>query len=284
MKKQKNMKQRIILLLLALCISAPSVAQHRHELSVAGGYGLSSLQYESNFAEHKKGYHAQAGFGYNFYFTPNWSLKTGAGLGFYSAKASLGQTVSHKNRVGELDFSYTYADYKETVSTMLLTLPLMVQGETGGKVAFYSALGAKIGVPVNAQYKTSGHLTTAGYHTVFLVSYDDIPDRGFGQYDVNETTDWDLNLSVQLSLEAGAKWRFADRFSLYVGGYFDYGLANLHTKPGDAGTRLITYRPGPAANPTGYKFLLGGLFNNSEKLYPVSAGVTFRLSFGLRRL
>ncbi|MDR0694366.1 MAG: PorT family protein [Prevotellaceae bacterium] len=275
------MKQKIILLLLALCIGLPSVAQHRHEISVAGGYGLSSLQYGPNHSNHKKGYNAQTGLGYNFYITPNWSVKTGAGLGFYSANVSSDETVSYpKSRVGDIDFTYTYAGYKETVSTALLTIPVMVQAETGGQVAFYAALGAKIGIPMNAQYKTFGHLTTSGYHTIYKLPIDDLPYYGFGQYDVDETTDWDLNLSVQLSLEAGVKWRLTDRFNLYVGGYFDYGLTNLNKKPDDiVGTRLITYQP--ATKPNEYKFFYGGLFNNSKKLYPVAAGITLRLSFGL---
>ncbi|MDR2358646.1 MAG: PorT family protein [Prevotellaceae bacterium] len=278
------MKQKIILLLLVLCAGLPSVAQHRHEISIAGGYGLSSLQYESNFSNHKKGYNAQAGLGYNFYFTPNWSVKTGAGLGFYSANVSLDGTVSYpKNRVGDIDFAYAYTGYKETVSTALLTVPVMVQGETGGRVAFYAALGAKIGIPLLAQYKTSGHLTTSGYHVIYKLLFDNLPHYGFGQYDVDEITGWDLNLSVQLSLEAGAKWRLTDRFSLYVGGYFDYGLMNLNKKPDDVvGTRLITYQP--ATKPDEYKFFYGGLFNNSKKLYPVAAGITLRLSFGLSSL
>lgn len=275
------MQQRIILLyLFALCLSLPSMAQRRHEISVAGGYGLSSLQYKSNVTDNKKGYNAHASLGYNFYFTPNWSVKTGAGLGFYSAVASLVQPTTYpKSRVDDWDFTYTYSDYREIVPTTLFTIPVMVQGETGGKAAFYAAAGAKIGIPLHAQYKTSGRLTTSGYHTVYKITVDNLPAYGFGQYDVDETTDLDLNLSVQLSIETGVKWRLTDQFSLYAGGYLDYGLTNLHKKAGNEGVRLITYQP--SGKPNEYKFLYGGFLHGSDKLYPVSAGITLRLGFGL---
>jgi hypothetical protein len=279
MKNKKDMKHKIILLLLALCIGLPSVAQNRHEISVGGGYGLSSLQYDYGSMEHKNGLGAQAGLGYNFYFASNWSVKTGVGVGFYNSEASLGHAVTYKNTLGNLQFTYAYTDYVEKPSVTLLTIPLMVQGETGGTTAFYAALGAKIGIPVNAQYKTTGQLKTTGYNTDLLVLYDNLLDYGFGEYNVDETTDWDLNLSVQLSVEAGAKWRFTDHLSLYAGVYFDYGLTDLNKKPDDVGTRLITYQP--ATNPNEYKFLYGGLFNNSDKLYPVAVGITLRLGFGL---
>jgi hypothetical protein len=219
---------------------------------------------------------AQAGINYNFYFAPSWSVKTGAGVAFYNAEASLAHAATFRNTQGVLQFNYTYNNYKESPSLTLLTVPVMVQGETGGKTAFYAALGAKIGIPVSAEYKTTGQLKTTGYNTELMVTYDNLPDYGFGEFDVNQTTDWDLNLSVQLSVEAGAKWRFTDKLSLYSGVYFDYGLTNLNKKPEDAGTRLITWQPG---NPG--EFIYGGLFNNSDKLYPVNVGITLRLSFGL---
>ena len=274
------MKQRIILLLLALCLSLPSMAQRRHEISVAGGYGLSSLQYKSNITDNQKGYNAHVGLGYNFYFTPDWSVKTGAELGFYSAVASLAQSTTYpKSKVNDWEFTYTYRDYKETVPAALFTIPVMVQGETGGKIAFYAAAGAKISIPLHAQYRTSGHLTTSGYHTVYNIPVDNLPAYGFGQFDVDETTGLDLNLSVQLAVEAGVKWRLDDRFSLYAGGYLDYGLTNLHKKTGDEGVRLITYQP--SARPNEYRFLYGSFLHSSDKLYPVAAGITLRLSFGL---
>jgi hypothetical protein len=280
------MKQRIILLLLALCIGLPSVAQHRHEISVGGGYGLASLQYDYSSMDHKTESGAQAGLNYNFYFAPHWSVKTGAGVAFYSAEASLGHAVSYKNIVkdlnpviGDLEFTYTYADYKESPSVTLLAIPVMVQGETGGKTAFYAALGAKIGIPVSARYKTVGQLKTIGYSTALNTTFEDLPDYGIGEYAVDHTTDWDLNVSVQLAVEAGAKWRFTDQLGLYAGVYFDYGLTDLNKKPDDVGTRLVTYQ---RENPS--EFLYGGLFNNSKKLYPVTVGITLRLSFGFGSL
>ncbi|MDR0582054.1 MAG: PorT family protein [Prevotellaceae bacterium] len=280
------MKQRIILLLLALCFSLPSVAQHRHEISIGGGYGLASLQYDYSSMDHKTGLGAQAGLNYNFYFAPQWSVKTGAGIALYNAEASLVHDVSYTNTIkdltpglGDLDFTYTYTGYKESPSVTLLTVPIMVQGETGGKTAFYAALGAKIGIPVSAQYKTSGQLKTTGYSAKLNTTFDDLKDYGIGEYTVDQTTDWDLNVSVQLAVEAGAKWRFTDRLGLYAGVYFDYGLTELNKKPDDAGTRLITYQ---RENPG--EFLYGGLFNNSNKLYPVSVGITLRLSFGFGSL
>ncbi|MDR3134013.1 MAG: PorT family protein [Prevotellaceae bacterium] len=290
------MKQKIILLLLALCFSLPSMAQHRHEISIAGGFGLSSLQYGVISSDHKNGTGAQAGLGYNFYFAPNWSVRTGVGLGFFNAKTTLGSTDTYKtvenqshsyitstiNGNGDLRFTYEYTGYEEKPSATLLTIPVMLQFETIGSKAFYFAVGGKIGIPLSAQYKTSGQLKTTGYNLELEVPINDnLPDYGFGTYDVNHTTDWDLNLSVQLSVEAGVKWHLTDKLNLYSGVYFDYGLNDLNKNNNDDPTafRLINYQP-----KTPGEFIYGGIFNGSDKLYPVALGITVRLSFGLGSL
>ncbi|MDR0693997.1 MAG: PorT family protein [Prevotellaceae bacterium] len=287
------MKQRIILLLLALCTALLSVAQHRHEISIGGGYGLSSLQYEVISSEHKNGSGAHAGLGYNFYFAPNWSVKTGVGLGFFNAKTTLGSTETYKtienstvsyitstvNGSGDLRFTYEYSGYEEKPSVTLLTIPVMLQFETVGTTAFYFALGAKIGLPLSAQYKTTGQLKTTGYNLELQIPIDDnLPDYGFGTYNVNQTTNWDLNLAVQLSVEAGVKWRLTQQLSLYSGVYFDYGLNNLN-KSDIVDSRLISYQP-----KTPSEFIYGGIFNGSDRLYPVALGITVRLGFGLGSL
>jgi hypothetical protein len=276
------MKQKILLLLLALATGLPAMAQHWHEISVNGGYGTASLPYSLGSLEQKTSWGGRVGVGYNFFFAPQWSVKTGIDLGFYSTKATLEHTTatyntSTPNNVGNLQFTYTYTGYEEAPSVALLTIPVMLQFETTGNTAFYAALGAKIGIPAIARYKTTGQLNTRGYNLDLQVPIDDnLPEYGFGNFDIDRTTDLDLNVAVQLAVEAGAKWRLTEKLGLYGGIYFDYGLNNLNKNTGAAASRLITYQP---ENPG--EFVYGGLFKAGDKFYPVSVGITVRLSFGL---
>ena len=83
------MKRQIRILAIVLCLlggTATMFAQHKHEFSVYGGSGLSTLNYTVTTGEHKAGLGGHFGLGYHYFFSPKWGLGTGAELAIYNAK------------------------------------------------------------------------------------------------------------------------------------------------------------------------------------------------------
>ena len=278
------MKQKIItLIILAFCTILPSMAQ-QHELSVNGGFGLSTLDYSYVTTLYKTGAGGQIGFGYNYFVTPNWSLRTGIDFAFYNAslsKSQYGATNQTISDVGEVfDFMYSYLNYKEELSATFLNIPVMVQFQTTGKIAFYIAGGAKIGIPVSATCRTKGDLTTKGWVAdLGLIDHkimEDMEDMGFvTNRATDKKNDFSMGVSFMLSAETGIKWELSEKFNLYTGVYFDYGLTDVNKDPVTS-VRLITYQPARPA-----EFLYGNMTAATERMNTIAGGITIRLAYKL---
>ncbi|MDR0295607.1 MAG: PorT family protein [Prevotellaceae bacterium] len=274
------MKQKIITSILILCICLPLMGQHHHEFSINVGGGLSSLNFKPSVGKSTSGFGGEAGIGYHFFFSPKWSVGTGLNLALYNSKASFGtynritDALTLKNT--NFKFSYSMSNYKEEISAMILTIPLMLQFQTPGKIGFYVAGGGKIGLPLNANYKTSiGSLTTDGAFP-WDVTYDDLPQYAFGNYQgVNQKTDMKLNPAFMLSGEAGVKWSLGSMY-LYTGAYIDYGLNDVRK---DKPASLLAYDKQARSYPSG--FVYNGMANSlSNKVAPLAIGVKLRLYLG----
>ncbi len=276
------MKNKIISLVFVLCVCGTAMAQqHRHEFSVNGGGGLSSLQYSYNSVSHTPGYGGEFGVGYHYFFAPQWAVGTGVNIAMYNSKATTNNISGTSNAVlgsgSAFDFMYSYTDYKEKVSAMMLTIPLMAQFQTQGKTAFFGALGVKAGIPLSGTVKTTGNLNTTGYIPSWAVPIgaNDLPGKGFGIYDVDQKSDLDLNVAFMLSAEAGFKFKLNETLNLYAGVYFDYGLNNINKGESSA---LVMYNNQATSYPDGFGY--GSLAASSDKLNLLAVGVKLRLSFG----
>ncbi len=276
-------------------------AQNKHEISLYGGSGLSTLNYDVTAGEQKSGFGGQFGVGYNFFFSPNWSLGTGMELGFYNAKFNLGrdasQSVSTAYTTTDTDgdtfeFRSTVSNYEEEQRAMLLQIPLMLQFQTGRKHQFYGTLGGKVGIPLNGKYESSATtIQNSGYYTEEDYEYTIQQFMGFGTF-TDRDTDGDLKFKTAffVSAEAGVKWKLNDKLSLYTGAYVDYGLNNIISpvKTGHSpslSTQFIAYN---AADPK--DFAVNSIMksqytqNNvtqsfTDKITPIAAGIKIRLAF-----
>ncbi len=276
------MKHRISILILILSLSIPLAAQHAHEFSVNAGGGLSSLNYKPSSGKFSAGFGGEAGVGYQFFFTQHWGIGTGINIALYNSGTTMDGYSSRQQAISKegtlFDFSYAYSDYKESISTMMLTIPVMVQFQlpVAEKIGIYAAAGGKFGLPLSATCHTTGSLSTNGYFPETNITYyDDLPMKGFGNYSVDQNTDIELGVAIMLSLEVGAKWRISEALQLYTGAYLDYGVNNI--KKEQTNSELLSYNPNAQSYPEGFNY--SSLLTTSDKVAPLAAGIKVRLSF-----
>ncbi|GHV66314.1 hypothetical protein FACS1894199_09460 [Bacteroidia bacterium] len=266
-----------------------------HEFSLHLGGGLSTLKFSPNLGTYQWGGGFHFGAGYTYFFTPNWGISTGLSGALFNSKYTLSTFTDEydsEDMAGPFKFRDTLSAYSETQRAFLLNIPLTAHFEKG---IFYAALGAKIGIPLYANYKNRANylraLCVVPENDVIGedVDADKYKDIGFGKFaHVNNKGDLKLKPAFFLSAEAGVKQPLTENISLYVGAYLDYGLTNMLNGGSE---KLVTfhkeapsdYRPAsaftanylPAGEPeqaTRKQFV--------DKVSPISAGVKVALAFG----
>jgi len=253
------MKKIYILLIAAIITSsafAQDLRQRRNELSISAAGGLSSLQYDLSVGEHKIGFGGQAGVGYSFFFSPYWSLGTGAEIALYQAKSTFS---------GFWD-SYELNGYKETQQAWYVNIPLMAQYQTGGRQKFFVAFGGKVGFPVKATAETKDYSITMSEY---------LPTDRTYSYTGGKTDLDKLDLNLMASAELGTKWKISGKNALYTGVYADYGFNNIQ-KTNDK--IFITNASSGVNSPMVESQFYGKPF--TDKITPLAAGVKIRFAFG----
>ena len=280
------MKQIIITLILISCICLPLTGQHQHEFSINAGGGLSTLNLDLKSGKYTANFGGEAGLGYYYFLNPHFGIGTGFNVALYNSDITLdnfSRTTDSRSPEGtSMKFSYMYNDYKEKLTSIMLTIPVMFQYQTNGKIGFYIAGGGKIGLPVlsNKSKTTADKLTTSAFFPDWLYTYDDLPQYGYGVYrNISKETDINLKPAFMISAEAGAKWKLNENMSLYTGGYIDYGLNDI-TKDPVSGDYLLNYSVS-TDYPSGFTYnSLANTRNN--KINPLAIGLKVRFSFGCK--
>ncbi|MDR1369125.1 MAG: PorT family protein [Dysgonamonadaceae bacterium] len=212
------------------------ILESRHELTGWMGGGYSSLLNKPATGDRKAGLGINAGIGYTYLFNPKWGFATGLELATYNVKTSLLKhfdtypAVDDEDQYNQMKLLVDINSLKETQRAYYINIPLMLQyqghGNPGNK--FYAALGAKIGIPVRCNYRTTGDFLTKGKYAFTGSIFEDMPEHGFGRYDdLKADGKLKLKLNFQLSAEAGYKWKLGDDWYLYSGLYCEYGLNDI---------------------------------------------------------
>jgi outer membrane protein OmpA-like peptidoglycan-associated protein len=252
----KRVALSIAIVLLTVSAKGQQPQQNRHEVSIWGGGGISSLQYKLSTGDHIVGTGGYVGLGYDYFFNYNWSLGAGAEFSALSGKAVFSMLQgSYLDRfedsylpgggsaLGRFSYETINRSY-ERQRAYYVNIPILAKYQfdlfKGHK--FYAAAGPKIGIPVNEIYRSHGDLTTSG---VELASdgtqnsrdpYINLPHHGFGTRRLKQSPD-DLNNKVNIiaSLEAGIKWRFKENkhWFMYTGLFADFGLNDIVKGNGD---------------------------------------------------
>jgi hypothetical protein len=253
MKKIVNsVKMRLPLaVLLALAPVAAQPQLHgagvppRHELSVYGEGGLSTLRYAlPPQGERDNRFGGGGGLGYAFFFSDNVGLRTGVGASLFRAAAHLNANfVATAAAVDEYyapcEFRTTFGDgYRERQSAVVLHVPLMLhyQGKPfpiGARL--YARAGLRLDALLSGSYRASAaSLTNELYYPDLDITLRAPAYKGLGEFSGKSSGgDLGLALSVAAVAEAGVKWRLPRATSLYTGLYVGYGLSNVLKKQKD---------------------------------------------------
>lgn len=279
-----------------VCLFAMQMqAQQKHEFSIYGGGGLSTLNYKLNNVNDDKvnskaGY--MAGIGYTFFFSRQWGVATGAELATYKSESELYSVMDTHETVDDygdnFDFILFQKGLNEEQEAQYINIPLMIQFQAKDDAGFYAAFGGKIGVPTKGKYKYSyNSLTTKGYYPSLNVMYDDVEYRRFGTFGGKEGRgDLNFKTAFMVSAEIGMKWSLDKSFSLYTGAYADYGLNDV-VKDGK-NEKLLPYNN---ENPTDFRnnSVLNSEYNHywdkkslAGKVRPLAVGLKIKMSFSVR--
>lgn len=278
----------------------------RHEISIWGAGGLSTLFYDPDFDDRSPKLGGAFGLGYTFYFSKNFGVLIGAELAFYNAKIEVdgltdnyetydrswyvdpnpefvsdvnGERVNYRSRVD---------NYEEKQRMMNVNIPLALQYQTSGKHKFFASLGFKLGIPVKGKYEVSDDavFTTSGYYYNTNQELKDQIDLGYGRFENRGfKEDVDFKLSYMGTVEAGVKWRLSSRLSLYTGAYFEYGFNNVIDKDDNQFVEYNQTNPKDfSVNPTlTSQFTRDGGSTESfaDRVAPLAVGLKVRLGVNL---
>lgn len=289
-RKIKNMNKKIIILTIALLTAVHATGQIKHEFSIYGGGGLSTLLYEPAFGKQSNGFGGLAGLGYTLFFNNYFGIGTGAEIAFYNANIKSASFLSESQAIDMDGNAFLYKsnlnNFQEEQTATSINIPLMLNLQTGGYHRFYAALGAKLGIPFKADYNSSvGEITTSGYYEFENFEYTDMAFLGFGTFsnEIEGKGDLKFKLAYLASAELGMKWSLSRNTALYTGFYADYGLNNIAKREGGVGV----YN---AENPQdiGFNSVLasqhkktnGKSDNFADKVSPLAVGVKIKLAFG----
>jgi len=276
-----------IIAAIVICSTAAAQDFPQHEFSVNIGGGSAGFQSKPTIGkDYWKGAFS-TGLGYHFLFDQNWGVGTGINFAFYNGSISINdynQKQAATTLTGyEFDFLISSSAYEEKQKVATLTIPLMAQYQYQGeeKLAYYAALGFKVGIPLSAKSQSKGVFTTKGYFPSLNVTIEDIPDYGFvtNRQFPESKTDLGLKTAIMAAAEFGVIWRLENAKSLYAGIYADYGLNNMLDKK-NAADNLVAYQYNMPE-----QFVFTAAANShAKKMKPLAIGITLRFAFQLQTL
>jgi len=286
--KNFRMKKTIIILAISLTGSGVMAQEfNRSEVSVNLGGGVSGFQTQPTEGSASQSWTISLGAGYHFFFNPQWGIGTGANFATYNGGISIADYATHQattnNLTGDaLDFMVSVPNYKEIHQAMMATIPLMLQFQSTGNTIIYAAFGGKAGIPLSANNKANGRITSSGFYPIYNVTYDNLPEYGFvtNQAIPKDNTDIDMKTVFMASAELGVKRLLVNKMNLYLGLYLDYGLNDVLSRQSAAGNNanIVVFQPDSPAN-----FVYNTALNSySKQMKPFAIGFTARLTVAKR--
>ncbi|MDL2315216.1 outer membrane beta-barrel protein [Bacteroidales bacterium OttesenSCG-928-C19] len=290
------MNKRIIytFLLFLFLSSSVSFAQkkqkNRHEVNFSLGTGVSSLIRDSELGTSSFKWSNNLGINYTFFFSSKLGIGTGAEIALYKTQIS-GNNFETQYLIstppelkGNFYLNTLFDNYTESLTTTFINIPLLItfQAPVLYENLFYVTAGVKACVPFLTKYETTyKSVKTMGYSDYTQQIYEEIPNHGFDTYkDIKTSGELDLNLSFIATAETGMKWILSDKWNLYTGLWFDYGLNDIRNN--NKKIETIVYNEN---NPSKYSY--NSLFSSQqngeyliEKASLTSFGFRIRLAFG----
>ncbi len=296
-KRINIMMKKIILIILGVLAYSTLFSQEpsRHEISVWGMGGLSTLKYDLEIGSQKDKLGGGAGIGYTYYISDVVGISSGFEFALYNSKATLNSAMTSylTKDMENTDFLFksTVSNYEETQKSTYLNIPIMLslQFPVKDNNKFYTSAGVKVGIPLSSNYKAKkGDVKNTGYYDFEDFEYQNVEELGFTTLQPKDSDgDYDLNIACILSLEAGMKWELKDNLSLYTGFYFDYGLNDIGKD--ERTKQFIEYTPTDPRNFVNNSILASKYvaddYSNSftDKVVPMALGLKIKLAFRLSK-
>lgn len=286
------MKKKTTLTAFLLLFVVISNSQEKHEIYVATGGGISSLNYTPNIGKSDGKFLGTLGLGYNYRITNNWSIGSGfemLNIGSDYSMEALSDSYTANDGEDDFIFHTMVNDYNETQSISFLCIPitLMFQSLIERGNSIYASAGLKVGVPIVQNIDVSTSFNNYGYYPKWENPIKDDPYfMGFGDFESdNAEGELKVNTLYSVLLETGIKWFFRVNMNLYSGVYCDYGLNNIQRK---SNNRIIQYNNIEPSEYIHYS-VINSVYTSDEstsktfvdKVGVISVGLKFRLALNL---
>lgn len=284
-------------------VEVPTYQQPKHEVSLWGAYGLSTLNYDLSYGDRTLGLGYLGGIGYNYFFNYHWSVGLGAEFSVLTSTADVTK-FSDNYPISAfygldraLNLNIQAGTYKEDYTAYYINVPVMLKYQLDAlkQHKFYVAGGLKVGIPYKAEYKTAGERTAIAYNRDS--NGNNTGDaftnfHGFGTQSVDvKKTEFDLDLNLALAFETGMKWKLKNKLYLYTGVFVDYGLIGVRKDATNLRVVDFTEDNSGTSYTNAYNPVINSVYNresvNSElksftgKVSTLSAGLKVQLAFGL---
>lgn len=291
MKTMINIKSVIIIVTLFVSTALIAQKQEKQEFLVYTGGGISTLKIKTEFGSPEMKTGVLLGVGYSRFLSENIAITTGVEFASHNLAIQLNTLEGNyitNDGMEDFDFQYRIYNYNESHNVLFVNCPLMLHYQTGGVNRFYVAAGGKIGIPVSYNNQISGsHIRTQGFYPQYgseAVLESPAYHAGFGTFRPSEISDdIKFNIACIASIEAGMKWSFSPKFSLYTGLYLDYGLNDISL---DKDKEFLPYNKEEPSNYiynsalTSYSSQQGSnKLNLVDNVFPMAIGVKVKLAF-----
>jgi len=197
------------------------------------GGGSHSLSYSTPYATSKGAFGFTISGGYNYYFSKNMGISLGVGINSFGSSGELnGLLTSASIDMEGADYEHRnyFTHWTEKQSGYMLGIPLGIIYRThfAKKAGLSATLGIKYLVPVKATYEvTGGDLVSTGFYSQWNLELENLPQYGFPTLNNKPSGEVKLRSGLSLYADLGITFRIAERRSLYVGSYLDYGFTNV---------------------------------------------------------
>lgn len=271
-----------------LCVSASAFTRLTNEtyhfVSLHGDLGYSMLLHSIQGQTPASGMNTNIGVDYRLNHN-NFLFSVGV-EGMYALNANkldkLDVSIPMMDTEGDLFDMHVLVDKSKDLSHMVnLNIPLLVGGEWG---RFYFLVGPKVSLNLYGSTSSTAQVTTYGEYDRYYDDFYDMPNHQFvtGQQmsSANIPLKWNMNVLAHLELGGRINHMYKnkqfhlhpDRVRMYIAGYVDFGLLNIHHTSG--GAPLFEYRE----TDQGVQFYIQPLLVSS-----MSDNAVFRnLNFGIK--
>ena len=231
--QHKKMKKQIIIFISLFIITLSQAQETGNYLHFNVGSGQHNFSYtlKDGTQAVQSGY--TANIAYSHFFTPSIGIQTGVGIQTFSALSTLNLTESTPAIDSDKDFyvfKSNFKNWQENQQVLFFEVPLTGQfkHKFSDKIGLLLTVGAKISIPVNATYKTTGgEIVTSGYYPQYNIVLTDLPQHGFTTITQSYTGKYSFNPAYMAIAELGGTYNISEKIDLYLGGYFNYGLNDI---------------------------------------------------------